>query len=84
MEHIYVDYVQVGTIRVGTRRFDNASFINNYASIYYRYVLIPGGVSGGRFSSGPAVGYSTDQLKNMTYEQIVALFGIPAAGASKK
>lgn len=80
----YVDYVQVGTIRVGTRRFDNAPFINNYAPIYYRYVLIPGGVSGGRFSSGPAVGYSTDQLKNMSYEQVALLFGIPAKGTNIK
>lgn len=58
---------------------------SNYNATYpYRYVIIPGSIAGGRFTSGPAVGYSTDQLKNMSYDQITMFFGIPAEGNNIK
>lgn len=58
---------------------------SNYNATYpYRYIIIPGSISGGRFTSGPAVGYSLDQIKGMTYEQISNLFSIPSEGASEK
>jgi hypothetical protein len=80
----FVEYVQVGIIRVGTRRFDNAAFINNYAPIYYRYILIPGGVSGGRYTSGQLAGYTVDQVKSMDYKQVIELLSIPDAGTNIK
>jgi hypothetical protein len=46
----------------------------------FRYVIIPGGVSGGRFLTA---GYSADQLRAMSYEKILALFHIPSEGANK-
>ena len=45
----------------------------------FRYVLIPGGVSGGR-GVNPGVGgtgYTEAELKAMPYEQVCALFNIP-------
>jgi Collagen triple helix repeat (20 copies) len=50
----------------------------------YRYILIPGLVSGGRFTSGPAAGYTTEQVKAMSYEQIKTLFSIPENGTNEK
>ena len=80
----YSDFAQVGTIRVGSRRYDYAPFINNYQAINFRYVLIPGGISGSRFVSGPASGYSVQQIKEMSYTQVSALFNIPENGTNEK
>jgi hypothetical protein len=45
----------------------------------YRYVIIPGGVGGGRMASGQQnyFGYTTDQLKAMSYREICIALGIP-------
>jgi hypothetical protein len=53
------------------------------ASWLWRYVLIPGGVAG-RFTSGPAAGYTYDQIKAMSYEQVKTLFNIPENGTNEK
>lgn len=58
--------------------------INLPQSLEYRYILIPGLVAGGRFTSGPAAGYSVAQLKGMTYDRIKALFAIPENGTNEK
>lgn len=46
----------------------------------FRYVIIPGGVAGGRIASGSAQSYSPAQLKAMSYDEIIKLFNIPADG----
>ena len=47
------------------------------AAYVYRYVIIPGGVLGGR-------GINTaQQLQNMTYQQVCSLFNIPANGSNQ-
>ena len=56
----------------------------NFSAIQTRYVIIPGGTLGGRFTSGPAAGYSVDQIKAMSYEQIAAMFKIPENGTNEK
>jgi len=48
----------------------------------FRYVIIPGAVGGGRMMSGPATGYSIDQLKNMPYKDLVGKFNIPSTGTN--
>jgi hypothetical protein len=48
----------------------------------WRYVIIPGGVAGGRFISGAAAGYTVQQVKSMSYEQVAALFNIPLNGTN--
>jgi hypothetical protein len=58
--------------------FDEADL----GAVSYRYVIIPGGVAGGRVSSGAAAGYNVEALKKMTYRQVAALFGIPADGSN--
>lgn len=54
------------------------------SSYPYRYVIIPGGVSGGRFVSGPLTGYSIEQVKAFSYENLCALLHIPASGTNIK
>lgn len=56
----------------------NASLIVPVGEL--RYVIIPGSVAGGRMMSGPAVGYTVEQLKKMSYADIAKLFNIPANG----
>jgi hypothetical protein len=52
------------------------------AGHYFRYIIVPGGVSGGRMTSGPAQGLSVDQLKSMSYEEVARLFNIPSRGSN--
>lgn len=48
----------------------------------FRYVIIPGGVAGGRIVTGPATGYTPDQLRTMSYQQIAQMFNIPYNGTN--
>jgi hypothetical protein len=56
--------------------------VSQLAGISYRYVLIPGGVSGGRMMGGVANGISVDELKKMSYEDILVKFNIPGDGTN--
>ena len=53
------------------------------AGHYFRYIIIPGGVSGGRMIAGAAAGYSIDELKKLTYDQVLAKFNIPRQGSNQ-
>ncbi len=53
-------------------------------AIETRYVLIPGLTAGSRIVSGPAAGYEVSQIKNMSYEQVLSIFKIPANGSNEK
>jgi len=55
-----------------------------FEPISYRYVIIPGGTAGSRFVSGPAAGYTVQQIKAMSYDQIASMFNIPANGSNEK
>ncbi len=55
-----------------------------FEPIIYRYVIIPGGTAGSRFISGPAAGYTVQQIKAMSYDQIASMFNIPANGSNEK
>jgi hypothetical protein len=48
----------------------------------FRYVVIPGTVSGGRLASGPAKGRTVTELKKMSYEQVKRMFNIPENGTN--
>lgn len=49
-----------------------------------RYILVPGGVVGGRFTSGPAAGYTVAQVKAMSYAQVSSIFNIPQNGTNER
>jgi hypothetical protein len=46
-------------------------------TISFRYILIPGGVAGGRTVGMGGTNYTADQLRSMSYEQVCKLFHIP-------
>lgn len=54
------------------------------ATYVYRYVIIPGGVAGGRSAFVGNTNYTVEQLKAMTYDQVAELFKIPANGQGWK
>ena len=47
-----------------------------------RYVVIPGGVAGGRMMSGPAKGLSVEELKVLPYEDVARMYSIPRSGTN--
>jgi hypothetical protein len=53
----------------------NAGWTPN-SSAELRYVIIPGGVAGGRSTGLGGTNYTADQLKAMPYEQVCRLFNI--------
>jgi hypothetical protein len=71
----------VGSIRF-TLVFSSGAASAPSTSSLFRYVIIPGGVAGGRMVTGPASGYTTDQLRAMPYHQITQLFNIPVTGSN--
>lgn len=58
--------------------------VSQLAGIAYRYVIIPGSVAGGRGVNVVKTfeGYTENELKAMTYEQVTKLFNIPAEGSN--
>jgi hypothetical protein len=55
------------------------------ANTQFRYVIIPGSISGGRSADGDAAiynGYTGDQLKVMSYAEVCRIFKIPANGSN--
>jgi hypothetical protein len=43
----------------------------------WRYIIIPGGVSGGRSSGVGGTNYTADQVRSMSYSEVCSLFNIP-------
>jgi len=56
--------------------------VSQLAGISYRYIIIPGLVSGGKMMSGPGAGMSVADLKKMSYEDVMRQFNIPADGTN--
>jgi hypothetical protein len=81
-----IDYYDFVLNTPGNIRFLYKSLIPltaaNITGTSYRYVIVPGGVLGGRPENGSANSFSPDQLKHMSYKEICTLFNIPAQGAS--
>lgn len=73
----------VGRVIVFLKNLTNTTSFGLLAGNYFRYVIVPGGVSGGRMISGPALGYSIDELRAMSYEQIIKKFNIPSNGSNQ-
>lgn len=66
--------LQAGTIAF----YANSTIWNGTGTT--RYIIIPGGVSGGRMSGIGGTNYTVEELRAMPYEQVVQVFNIPANG----
>ena len=72
-----ITFAQVSTANPGVAVSASSS------SLEFRYVIVPGGTAGGRMMNAPASGYSSSELRTMSYEQIAKLFNIPANGSNE-
>jgi hypothetical protein len=75
-----VAYFYFPTNALGTITFTSI----NLGAFQFRYVLIPGGVAGGKTTSAAGVGgtgYTEAELKAMPYEKVCRLLNIPANGS---
>lgn len=71
----------VGNIRVNFQNNNNLYLPTGMSTTYeFRYVLIPGGVAGGRNANVGNTGYSLEQFKTMSYEEATRALRIPANG----
>lgn len=73
----------IGRVIFFIKTFSGAGSFGLTTGHYIRYIVIPGLVAG-RFTSGPASGYSAEQIKNMSYDQVLALFKVPVLGTNEK
>lgn len=84
----YTDYWDFAIPAAGSIRFMYKSQapwdITVMPGVSYRYVIIPGSIAGGRGINGETTyeGYSADELKSMSYDQVAQLFNIPGEGTN--
>ncbi len=72
----------VGRMIVFIKNLSATTSYGLLAGHYFRYVVVPGGVAGGRMTSGVAKGYTVEQLQNMSYTQVARLLNIPPSGSN--
>jgi len=67
-----------GTIRIKFFNIDNTNDPGTFsgAGNSYRYIIIPGGIAGGRAAGAGGTNYTAEQLKAMPYAQVCRLFNI--------
>ena len=68
-------WLAAGKIFYFTKIFGTANGWTPNGAGEWRYVIIPGGVAGGR-GTGPYMGYTEQQLKNMSYSEVCSTFNI--------
>ncbi|MGZ8544579.1 MAG: hypothetical protein ACXWV0_04745, partial [Flavisolibacter sp.] len=78
----YNTILQPGTITYFVANHSSGNATGAMPTGEFRYVVIPGSVGGGKFMQGAFAGYSIDQLRFMTYEQVLQKFNIPANGSN--
>jgi hypothetical protein len=72
----------VGRVIVFIKNLSATTSYGLLSGHYFRYIIVPGGVAGGRMINGPAAGYTVQQLQGMSYEQVLKKFNIPRQGAN--
>jgi hypothetical protein len=70
-----ITYAEVSTANPGVAVTASNSLLE------FRYVIIPGGISGGKSAGVGGTNYTAEQLHNMSYEKVCEIFKIPANGA---
>lgn len=73
----------VGRLIYYNQRMDATTGVVVNTAYQFRYVIIPGGVAGGRLMSGPAKGRTIDELKSMSYSAVASMFNIPDNGSNE-
>lgn len=85
---VFMDYYDFNIATPGSIRYMYKSQLPwtqaTMTGISYRYVIIPGGVAGGRMMSGTAAGHTVDELKKLSYREVLSMFHIPDSGSNIK
>ena len=76
-------YVGSITIAVISTANPGVAVTASSTALEFRYIIIPGVVQGGRLISGPAKGYTKNELMNLSYEKIESMFNIPQNGSNE-
>jgi len=83
LQYIQVNYrPAVGRIIVFIKNATSTTSFGLLGGHYFRYIIIPGTIAGGRMKDGVAAGYTIDELKAMSYEEVLKKFNIPREGSN--
>ncbi|HET6995370.1 MAG TPA: hypothetical protein VFI06_10340 [Chitinophagaceae bacterium] len=83
LQYLQLNYrPAVGRIILFLKNLTSTTQFGFLGGHYFRYVIIPGTIAGGRMMSGPASGYTLEQLKSMPYEEVIRQFNIPRTGSN--
>jgi hypothetical protein len=83
LQYLQVNYrPAVGRIIVFIKNLTSATSFGLLTGHYFRYVIVPGTIAGGRMINGPASGYTLEQLQAMPYEELIKKFNIPRNGSN--
>jgi hypothetical protein len=72
----------VGKVFVFVKNLTNTLSFGLTSGHYFRYVIIPGTIAGGRMASGVASGFSLEELQAMPYDEVMRRFKIPDVGTN--
>lgn len=72
----------VGRMIVFVKNLSSTASFGLLAGHYFRYIVVPGGVAGGRMMSGPAKGLTVQELQSMPYNDVIRLLRIPRDGSN--
>src|SRR6185503_18201271 len=73
----------VGRIIVFIKNLSTTTSYGLLGGHYFRYIIVPGTIAGGRMANGPAAGYTVEQLQSLPYEEVLRKFNIPRQGANE-
>jgi hypothetical protein len=78
----FIHIPRVGSLTIANTTITGGSVTAAATNLEFRYVVIPGGVAGKMMNGATNTGYTIDQLKSMTYDEICNLLNIPPNGSN--
>ena len=84
LQYLNINYrPAVGRIVVFVTNLTSTTQFGVTSGHFFRYIIVPGTIAGGRMANGPASGYTLEQLQALTYEEVLRRFSIPRDGSNQ-
>lgn len=84
LQYLSINYrPAVGRVVVYIKNLTSTTSFGLLTGHYFRYIIVPGGIAGGRMINGPASGYTLEELQAMPYDQVLTKFNIPRQGSNQ-
>ena len=84
LQYIQINYrPAVGRIIVFIKNMTSATSFGVTGGHFFRYIIVPGTIAGGRMANGPATGYTIEQLQSLPYNEVLRRFNIPRDGSNQ-